>query len=148
MGQMHIHAAHFLSLPFSLVLVTYWWAQLVILTRFLSFLCHVGPPCLPFFHLVTEPRVSPLTRNKLSPPCAERREMRAVAESPPFSRFPSAYKIIRTWEPPPYHHRRRGEDRSCCPTNSAPPRAEPGETPSGSWITGRRLSKGAPRTCG
>jgi hypothetical protein len=56
---MHIRAAHFLSLPFSLVLVTYWWAQLVILTRLLSFLCHVGPPCLSFFHLVTElPRSS------------------------------------------------------------------------------------------
>jgi hypothetical protein len=77
----------------------------------------------------TEPRVSPLTRNKLFPLCAECREMRAVVESPPLSHFPSAYKISRTWEPPPYHHRRRGEDRSCCPTNSAPPRAEPGETP-------------------
>jgi hypothetical protein len=31
MGQMHIRAAHLLSLPFSLILVTYWWAQLVIL---------------------------------------------------------------------------------------------------------------------
>ena len=28
MGQMHIRAAHLLSLPFSLILVTYWWGPL------------------------------------------------------------------------------------------------------------------------